>query len=95
MAARLDGTYCDPVLLAIVTRLRMPSIPGTNDFSAENISHGKEVNNMNYSKPEISDLPNPVTAIQAGESLVLSKSQNGQDGTSDTRMTPAAYIADE
>ena len=50
---------------------------------------------MNYQKPEIVDLSDAVHAIQAGESFTLVKSEHGSDGTSDTRMTPAAYIADE
>ena len=50
---------------------------------------------MKYSKPEISELPNAVTAIQAGESFGLTKNQSGIDSSSDTKMTVPAYIADE
>lgn len=50
---------------------------------------------MKYSKPEISELPNAVTAIQAGESFGLAKNQQGSDISSDTKMTVPAYIADE
>lgn len=50
---------------------------------------------MKYSKPELSELPSAVTAIQAGESFDLIKNQSGADGTSDTKMTVPAYIADE
>jgi len=50
---------------------------------------------MRYSKPEISELPNAVTAVQASDSLSLTKSIGGQDDVSTTHMTVAAYVADE
>ena len=67
----------------------------TTTFSAENNPIGKEVNNMRYSKPEISELPNAVAAVQASESLTLIKNHAGQDDVSTTKMTVPAYIADE
>lgn len=50
---------------------------------------------MTYSKPEICELPNAVTAVQAGESLTISKTEQQEDGAGVNRMTPPAYIADE
>ena len=50
---------------------------------------------MKYSKPEISELPNAVTAIQAGESFGMAKCECGEDRSSDIKMTVPAYIADE
>jgi hypothetical protein len=50
---------------------------------------------MRYSKPEISELPNAVAAVQASESLTLIKNHAGQDDVSTTKMTVPAYIADE
>ena len=60
---------------------------------AENNSLGKEVIRMKYSKPEISELPNAVTAIEAGESLA--KQTSATDGIDPQKMTVAAYPADE
>src|SRR5690349_17365275 len=76
-------------------RFRRPSIRGTNRFSAENTSLGKEVSNMTYCKPEISELSNAVAAVQAGDSLTISKSDIQEDGAGVDRMTPPAYSADE
>lgn len=64
-----------------------------HEFSAENNSLGKEVIRMKYSKPEISELPNAVTAVEAGESLA--KQTSATDGINLTKMTVSAYSADE
>ena len=72
---------------------QMPADFTIPEFLAENNSLGKEVIRMKYSKPEISELPNAVTAIEAGESLA--KQTSATDGIDPQKMTVAAYPADE
>jgi hypothetical protein len=48
---------------------------------------------MNYSKPEISELPNAVSAVEASNSL--DKQSSDTDGINLHKMTVAAYSSDE
>lgn len=50
---------------------------------------------MKYNKPEISELPNAVAAVQTSESLTLMKQIGPGDDQSTNRTTVSAYIADE
>lgn len=48
---------------------------------------------MKYSKPEISELPNAVAAVEASDSLA--KQSSDTDGIDLHKMTVSAYSADE
>lgn len=50
---------------------------------------------MRYTKPEISDLSNAVTAVQASQSLLPKKEDGPTDGIKPDMTTVSAYIADE
>ena len=55
----------------------------------------KEVNDMRYEKPKISDLANAVTVIQASQSLLPTKEDGPTDGIKPDMTTVSAYVADE
>ena len=50
---------------------------------------------MRYAKPEVSELPNAVSAVQAGDSISPHKEDGPTDGIVEDMTTVAAYIADE
>jgi hypothetical protein len=79
---------------ALAPEPRETASPYANhDFSAENNPTGKEVTMMTYHKPEISELPNAVSAVEAADSL--NKQASDTDGINLHKMTVAAYSSDE
>ena len=64
-----------------------------DSFSAEKSHNKKEVNAMNYSKPEITKIAEAVAAICLDD--LLTKSVIGRDLSNPHEMTPPAYSADE
>jgi hypothetical protein len=69
------------------------SLSANHDFSAENNSNRKEVIMMTYRKPEISELPKAVSAVEATDSLA--KQASDTDGINLHKMTVTAYSSDE